>query len=676
MADLTHDVSQSIVALADTNTGIPPSFYGHPGYERLTFTYDAAVDALILKAAGNQAAAEKIMDYFAERLSIPLSEVLESADMNRSYGLIKLSPQDTLGLVNAFDRTSLKRQGQGQLEYLTTPGPMSFVIMAFLQVNKEKYLGDALVLGETLLAMQRPDGGISDGDRSPNRVHTEPHADATSVFYQLFEVTGDTKWKEAGDKAAAWFMAKVYQPQNGTVYQGYWENGPSTIFATDVYSWTMAGKIGDMIPLEALEAMTRTMLSHSLVQITFEVPGGETRTMVSIDFTDAKDPQVMKERGGFHPIGSPEWTGGVILALQKNAVRFQKAGDAAKAGEFKALAELLKSELMKAFYDVKGVTMVPYATGQNMAVGHGWNTPFYYVKGRSGFAGGSFIGGWGILPINGLNPFILGDDYAQTYNGIAVGASEEQKAKDYVAGVVAEKTFQETAIVKGPDAQDQIVEPGRYNSRAWAAFAGHNYKEAVRWAQKVVDEPDWVRLAQEEQKQKAHNIGGLVFYPWGTTYPNNSDPVHTAIWKYPLLNEVAAAMWILSAGNYELGNKAEAGKWMKRLVTELPYHQIADVAYDPETGKKDLIDGYWNAVISWKSNPGNSPRDAAMGRLALESGVNLETPEMVMLPKPAVQDVIKLASAITKSPAHLPQASDQIYQQTALRGLTQTQTSF
>ena len=109
MADLTQDLSQSIVALADVNTGIPPSFYGHPGYEHLTFTYDVAIDAMILKVAGNQRAAERIMDYLAQKLDIPASEAAANADTNGIYGLLKLSSGGTLGLINAFDRTSLKK---------------------------------------------------------------------------------------------------------------------------------------------------------------------------------------------------------------------------------------------------------------------------------------------------------------------------------------------------------------------------------------------------------------------------------------------------------------------------------------------------------------------------------------------------------------------------------------
>lgn len=637
--DLTHGASQSIIRLADPGTGLSPSLYGHPGFENLTFIYDAAVMAMILKAAGNQGEAERIIDYFTQRLHIPRNEIVNNSDANKTYGILKLFGKDSpaLGLINAVDRTSIRKQGKGELEYLTTPGPTAFLIMAMLQVNKAKYLYDAVILGETLLAMQRPDGAVSDGDRTPGRVHTEPHADTVDVFYQLFELTQDMKWKQAADRASAWFMNNVYLPRQGAIHQGIWENGPSAIFATDAYSWTMAGKLGDAVPLDALERLTGTMLAKSLVRVTLEFPGGKSRTIISVDFTDAKDPDVIKARGGFHPVGSPEWTGGVILALQKNAVRFWNAGSRKKARNFKAIAELLTDELLKAAYEVKGFKMFFYATGQGVAVGHGWKTPFFYAKNPSGgIEGGSFIGAWGVLPINGVNPFVLDDDYFSIYRQINISAGERKRAADHVNSIVADRSFQENVPTHFPDPRTQVVEPGQYNLHAWQAFEKKDYNEAIVWAQKVIDDPVWVRLAQEEQGQKSREIGGLIAYPWGTTFRGNNNPLHIAIWKYPILNEVAAAMWILAASHYELGNREESKKWMKRILLEVSYHQIPNVVYDPDTGKKNLINGYWNASVSWSMNPGHSKRDEQMGSLIKEMALNVEPPQIVNRARPAM----------------------------------------
>jgi len=72
-----------------------------------------------------------------------------------------------------------------------------------------------------------------------------------------------------------------------------------------------------------------------------------------------------------------------------------------------------------------------------------------------------------------------------------------------------------------------------------------------------------------------------------------------------LLNEIGAAMWGLAASYFELEDYEATKRWMQRIIEEVPYHQI----YAPNGP------GYWNALISWDQNPGNNPRDAAMGVL-------------------------------------------------------------
>ncbi len=616
-ARMINEIALGIIHLGDEQTGLAPSHVGHPGFERLKFLYDAAVDALVLKAAGKQKDAEKILDYFADRLAIPVGEVAPYADTNGIAGILKVWKTDSFnvrGLVNALDRTSTKPRGQGMLEYYSTPGPMAFVVMAFLNVNKERYLPVAVELGNALLSLQRPDGGLKDGDRSPNRVHIEPHMDSFATFIQLYQATNDKKWKTAAEKAWQFFIkSDAYHPEDGIIWQGIWEFGTNKVFATDAYSWTMAGPGGDRMSLFELEKSTETMLSKSLTSVTLELPDGKTRTVVLVDFTDPKDPQTIKEREGFHPMGTVEWAGGVIAALQKNAVRFWEKGNPQqkeKARHYKALAEYLIANSLYAFYEIPGLEglLSFYATGQNVQTGHGWRTPFFYVKGPGvTIKGGSLVSAWPVLPIQGLNPFERQDPYKKFYDAIPVSGEDKERAIQFVALSVVNRSFKEAVPTRGPDAAAQIVEPGNYNSQMWDAFVRGDYKKSIEWAQKVVNDPAWIHLARRDQEQKVKEIGGLVRYPWGTP-PSSVPELETAIWRYPLLNEIAAAMWGLAAANFELGNRGEAKKWMRRIIEEVPYHQI----FAPDGP------GYWNALISWEYNPGNVRRDAQMGVLYRE----------------------------------------------------------
>ncbi len=634
-AQITQEFATTIKRLSDRSTGIAPSHYGHPGYESLSFLYDITVNAMILKVAGQQKSAEKIMDYFASRLEIPVDVVMRKQDSNKIYGILKVfkTENKAVGFVNSINLGSGHDEGRGELEFLTTPGPVSFMIMAFLQINKEKYQAVAEKLGLTMLAMQRDDGAIFDGDRFTQKVHTEPHVDAANAFYQLYEVTKDPKWKDAADRAAQWFKANVFIPKNKQIYQGIWENGPNDIFATDVYSWTMAGRFGDFFTIEELEGITETMLSKCLSRVNVELPGGIRKSIIMTDFADSQDYRIKSQRNGFHPMGSPEWSGGVILALQKNAVRFWENGYQGKARFYKAMAELLEREVLKSGYYVKKMLMFPYATGQGIEVGHGWKTPYFYVKSlKTPVRGGSLVGGWPIFPLNGFNPFILNDKYMLTYQTIDLSEMYETKASRYIDQIVSKHTFKEDVVTKIKiDKRDQIVEPGQFNKVAWKAFNKRNFKEAIHWAGRVIDDPKWVELARREEKLKAKELGGIVDYPWGKTYKNNDHPLHAEIWKYPLLNEVGAAMWLLAASYYEMGNMDKAKFWLKRIVLEVPHHQIADVVINPETGKRDLIDGYWNAVISWVYNPAGSTRDTKMGKLVKELGFKVKAPESVVL---------------------------------------------
>lgn len=109
-ADITQRYAQTIIALSDSNTGIPPSHYGSPGYEDLTFVYDASISAMLLKQAGKQKEAEKIIDYFVDKLRTPLFDVRRNRDGNGIIGILKLSG-NSLGLVNAIDPDLNKKSG-------------------------------------------------------------------------------------------------------------------------------------------------------------------------------------------------------------------------------------------------------------------------------------------------------------------------------------------------------------------------------------------------------------------------------------------------------------------------------------------------------------------------------------------------------------------------------------
>ncbi|MFH0753734.1 MAG: hypothetical protein V2A70_04140 [Candidatus Omnitrophota bacterium] len=616
---MIRKIADGVIYLADPKTHVAPSHLGHPGYQDAAFVYDKAVDALVLYAAGRTSQAKAVLDYFAKRLRIPMKEVRRNADANGVYGMLKLFPSidspKAVGLVNAVNCRSMDVAGLGQLEYYTTPGPMAFMIMAFLTVDRKEYLEDAVKLGQVLLVMQDAQGAVTDGDRDAANIHTEPHMDSYSAFCMLFDVTGDVKWQVAAEHAWAWFEKNVYRPQQGVIFQGMRPAGPSEVFATDAYSWTMAGRAGERLSLEALESLTDRMLRRSLSQVTLELPDGKTKTVTLVDFADVQDVRISADRGGYHPMGSVEWVGGVILALQKNAVRFEKSGqetDLVKARFYKALAEYFSRQAMDSFYEVDGVSGVLsfYATGQWMATGHGWKTPYFYVKDPAGkpvIKGGSTISSWPVLPLTHFNPFKLDDDYGFVYDTIQVEAADIQKVAVYVTEVAAGRAFAESVPTEMAADVGDIPEMWRYNARMFQAFDAGDYYAAILWAQKVVSNETWINLAKDQQARKARDVGGLVDYPWGTDTALAKEQLRV-IQHYPLLNEMGTAMWGMAVSSFKLGNRADAKAWVRTLIETVPLHQI----FAPSGP------GYWNAIVSWDSNPGGTVLDAEMGLIYRE----------------------------------------------------------
>jgi len=663
-------IGEAIIALRNPHTKLSPSHWGHPGYENLAFLYDKAIDALILNALGYAQEAQDILDYFAARLRIPIQEIRLRADINGVYGILKLyrageqARVETKALLNAFDITSVRKQGKGSLEFCTTPGPISFLIFAMLGVDSDKYRLEASTLGEVLLAMQDEEGGVRDGDRDFDKIHTEPHIDAYAAFRMLYEVTGEEIWQQAAEKAWGWFERNVYQPQKGIIDQGVWYGERNKIFAEDVYSWTMASPAGDRIPLFVLKKLTETMLSESLVEITLSLPDGRRPTVILVDFSNSEDQRVEDVRGGFYPMGSVEWSAGCVLALKKNAVRFWQGGQEITARFYKALAEYLQQEIIKCFYSLNEVRgrMTFYATAQGVEVGpfgsieqggaSGWKTPFFYVRtpqGKVALKGGSAIGGWVVFPALGVNPFILNDRFLGIYKCIPSTPEDERKAYKFLRERVSSRTISEEIPTAAPSRATQIVEPGVFNYQMWKAFsyayaarergnyalAKAYFREAIEWAERTISDSHWFSMAKRDNRLKEKEMGGIISYPWGQTYPENDHPLHYAILRYPFLNEVAVAMWGMATAHFELGDRAKAKYWMIRIMEDVPLHQIADIV-GIESDTPGMIRGYWNALVSWENNSSTQKRSRGISNLyqeiLKEKGISSARPEFISSP--------------------------------------------
>jgi hypothetical protein len=232
------------------------------------------------------------------------------------------------------------------------------------------------------------------------------------------------------------------------------------------------------------------------------------------------------------------------------------------------------------------------------------------VKDKTGkpvIKGGSTIGAWPLLPLNRFNPFKLDDHYGTTYDAIPLTPEDKDRAEKHATALVDKRVFTESIPDGVAAGADEVPEMWRYNREMFRAFSTGDYYSALLWAQKSVSNKEWRDLARQQQEMKEREIGGLVAHPWGVTSPA-AEEAQRVIRRYPLLNEMGAAMWGMAVCQFRLGNKVEAKQWIRSVIEAIAYHQI----FAPDGP------GYWNALVSWETNPAGSALDAEMGILYRE----------------------------------------------------------
>lgn len=646
--EIARSVTEGLMEMRNPRTKMVRSHWGHPGFERLGFLYDNSVAAMVLNSAGYKQEAEDILDYIVAKYRMPKNWIEANEDCHNLFGIIKLLRADSgarlKSVINTIDIENESVIGKGLFEYNTTPGPVSYLIFALLSVNPDKYLSDAANLGYVLLSFQRDDGAVVDGDRNRERVYTESHMDAHAAFRMLYGFTKLKKWKTAADRAMDWFKKNVYESATGRIYQGLWESGwTNKAFAADSYSWLMAGPAGDELPVNEIRKIADHWLDRVLTRITLKLPDQSTRTLVLTDFTDPTNEETIQVRDGFHPLGSPEWTGGAVLALQKTSVRLWNAGDRETARTYKSLAEILMNQVFRSYYRVPGMKgmITFYSTGQSECVGpfgngtspeaRGWITPLYYIDNSDPskkVMGGSAIGSWPMMIFYGMNPFQLNDPYRKTYDKIDLNETSELSANEIIERSTATRTWREKVPTAITSPVAQIMEPNGYSTRIWdnlsradrsrekkdSAAANTCYRKVIDDCLTVLNDTEWVRLAKFENGIKRKEIGGLVWYPWGKTYANNDSELLNQVLRYPILNELSVAVYGLVVANYELGNLDETKRYMELMMDDYSLHQIA-VLDNSGLTPRGLISGFWNALVSWEDSLGYMTRDGDLGKI-------------------------------------------------------------
>ncbi len=326
----------------DLRRGLVLSYEGDNSLERVCFTYDQSLAAIVFLISGDKLRAEKILDFYLKKIN-------QGQDIYNAYFT------------------------QGDVfEYVLHSGPNAWLGLAALCYTKEtgdkKYLPIVKKVSNFLLAMMDGEGGVRGGPDLP-WYSTEHNLDVSAFFKLFYEVTGKKKHLNTAENVKRWISRYSYTDYGSLVKRG---KGDSTI-ATDTYAWSItAFGPGDLLSLKMNpESILKFAVEHCEVGAKFKRKKGEVK-LRGFDFAKVKN----APRGG---VVSGEWTSQMILAFEVMADYF-KDKNPKKSKEYLEKAFFYFNELQKMLITSpsrigRADPCLPYASSPFVDTGHGWRTP-------------------------------------------------------------------------------------------------------------------------------------------------------------------------------------------------------------------------------------------------------------------------------------------------------------
>tara|TARA_B100000315_G_scaffold242528_1_gene264808 strand:+ start:12714 stop:14714 length:2001 start_codon:yes stop_codon:yes gene_type:complete len=324
------------------SSGLVLSYEGDSQLDKVCFTYDQALAAIVFLLNDDNSRAKKIMDFYLKKID-------QGENIQNAY----------------FTKGSV-------FEYVIHSGPNAWIGLAALNYVKktgdETYLEIAESVGELLLSLMDEEGGVPGGP-GINWYSTEHNLDSYAFFTLFYEITGQTEYKKAAQRVKNWIGRNSYTEGAIPIKRG---KGDSTI-ATDTYTWSVTA-FGPK-QLEDLKMNPETIIEFALnnceVNVKFKRREGEV-SLRGFDFAKAKN----IARGG---VVSGEWTSQMILAFEIMA-DYYKTSNPKKSNDYLNKAKFYFNELQKMI--ITSISKVgredpclPYASSSSVDTGHGWRTP-------------------------------------------------------------------------------------------------------------------------------------------------------------------------------------------------------------------------------------------------------------------------------------------------------------
>lgn len=337
--------------------------------EKVCFTYDQSLSIFVFLIFNDLYRAEKILDFY-------LDKVRQGEKIYNGYF--------TSGEV---------------FEYVRHSGPKAWLGLAVLSYTQHtgnrKYLEIARHIAGFLHQMQDKEGGLIGGP-GLTWYSTEHNLDAYAFFRGLYNLTGETSYREKSLQVKNWIARYAYTDRQIPIKRG---KGDSTI-ATDTYAWSVTSfgpatlySLG-MDPEIILEFAAQ----KCRVSVNFKHQDGRQVEVTGFDFAKARN----IGRGG---VVSGEWTAQMILAYMIMADYFKDI-DQQKQDKYLQKARFYFNQLQKMVIISpsrvgRSEPSLPYASTPFADTGHGWRTP------RGNRTGSLASTAYFLIAYKGYNPLRL-----------------------------------------------------------------------------------------------------------------------------------------------------------------------------------------------------------------------------------------------------------------------------
>jgi hypothetical protein len=327
----------------DLGTGLVLSYEGDRDLNKICFTYDQSLAAIVFTITKKIVNVERILDFYLEKIQS------ENKIYNGYYSSGRAS------------------------EYIEHSGPVCWIGLAALIYEKEtgskKYRDIADYAERFMLDMTDAEGGIKGGP-TVTWYATEHHIDAYGFFDLFYKLTNDYQHLKYRDKVKSWLIKYAYTKYGSPVKRG---KGDSTI-ATDTYSWSITSIGPDGLLSSGMnpENMLEFAEENCKVSTTF-IYRDRKNKITGFDFSKFKN----IPRGG---VVSGEWTSQMILAYEIMAQYYFIQNDEQKYRQYMDSSLFYFNELQKMLitslsHAGREDPCLPYATAELADTGHGWRTP-------------------------------------------------------------------------------------------------------------------------------------------------------------------------------------------------------------------------------------------------------------------------------------------------------------